>query len=143
MRNIQVRSYQKGDEHLIEPVEEMSRLCRNHPDYQKKWDELVKPERTWTGLCDGIVLALGGVSSEGEVWVIVDKSATLHKIAIVRIVRQGFELVKNCNGFSELYSFIKKDVDSLEGIFARHLGFVVVDEMKFGDFTYLVYRYQK
>jgi len=143
MRNLEIRQYQRGDEELIEPVEEMFRLYRNHPDYKAEWDRQISPERTWTGLCDGVILCLGGVLKNGIVWVILDRNAANKKIAVMRLLREGFGLIKNCNGFITLTTYVKKDVNALEGIFARHFGFEVVAEKKFGDFTYLEYEWRK
>lgn len=143
MRELDVRPYRAGDEWLITPVEEMSFLLRSHPQYGEKWREIVKPERTWTGVLNGCVTAMGGVTEEGMVWIMLDRYSIRHKIAIMRMLKKGFEKVKNYNGFTKFFTYVKKDVDTIEGAFARHFDFRVVREEKFGDFTYLVYEWQK
>lgn len=144
IRNIEVRSYQWGDELLVEPVEEMSRLMRDNPDYREMWNKNVNPNRTWTGFCDGMCIALGGVSDRGFVWMILNRKTIDRKIAILRIVRQGFEIALDyCRDIPSIWTLVKKDTNKTEGIFARHFGFKLAGEIEVSGIKFLRYEWPK
>jgi hypothetical protein len=81
---IELKPYNPGDEKLIEPVEN---TLRNHPDYDKKWNELVLPECCWTGWEGDILLGMGGLipyEDNAYVFLLVDKRA-----AAMKLLRRG------------------------------------------------------
>lgn len=139
---IRIRNYRAGDEWLITPVEEMSNILRGHSQYTELWRKRVNPKSTWTGERNSVVIALGGVLDNGVMWLMIDKYSTRYKKDLLRLIKQGFQKAVSYNGFQKFTTFVKKDVDKTEGIFARHFGFKVAKEQQFQGIDYLVYEWQ-
>jgi len=119
--SVQIRQYRHGDEKFIEPVEDITSL---HPDIIKRaWDDIVRPEWSWTGLSsDGRILVIGGIvpleKNSALTWLIISKKKTTD---ILRILKKGFRLFDSYN-FDNWYACIKDGFEQGCRI-AKYLGF--------------------
>lgn len=100
-----LRPYIPGDEKKINPVEH---TLSNHPDYQKRWDELVLPDWSWTRVADdGTVMGMGGIipyDDSAYVWVMIDKVYIEREPSAVRGLEE-LDFMQKIVRFAESFKF--------------------------------------
>lgn len=123
---IYVRPFKASDISTFVPIEPMTRRDRPNPELA---EAIEKSNLAVTGIRNGKIVLYGGVhpaptEGQGELWLCLSKTCLKHKIATLRLLKDGLKIVEEVFPFAQLNAIIRYDfAPSIKLI--KHLGFVL------------------